>query len=669
MKKSCFAGVIMLMGLVLSISYGAVGDVENIDFDAEMNRVWTQSGIWPVVQGYHVLPTDFSLDPTSCDLNGGFDISVTPVVLFPNNMLDSDELALISAILANPNFNCKGTGGTSHEEIHAIWRHNFAQSLHDLGGGVGGPEVLIRPVHALIPGIQFLFCGLFTLGDVDSEAFPLMLMDLAVNNTLVVGIIGDPNLHVPDPAQYQLPREYLAWCGDADGDGCSNLHEYEYYHPLGGRAAYLQAAMDPNMTPPGCSGDKLCDGSGGLLGEYYNESMIFTGTPVTRLDSQVSFNWGKSKPHPDIDADHFSVCWTGGVTPDYSEPYTFSVRTDDGVRLWVNNELLVDQWNDHGSTTYSGVTSTALTAGVEYPIRMDFYENGGDAVAWLGWESAQQVRKGIYEMYLKPGEGMGDRGVDWVHNPANGHYYRMTATMTWGQGRVQAEAWGGYLATINDAAENTWVYRMFGPTHEVLYLGGNDRDVEGRWVWDENGVNFYNGDHTNGAVVPPWFANWHDLEPNNAGLENALMIYPDSGLWNDLNPDSPRRCLVESNVRHLVAIGPFPEVRDAFEGWIVRFEASTRRTSGVVKYQWKKGGEDILNATNAAYVMNSVRPEDAGSYTCLITDATLASGETNPVILSVIPEEFLPATGLAGLVALIAVCLFAGARVIRGFRV
>jgi hypothetical protein len=57
--------------------------------------------------------------------------------------------------------------------------------------------------------------------------------------------------------------------------------------------------------------------------------------------------------------------------------------SDDGVRLWVNNQLLIDNWTDHGPTNNSDVIN--LTANAVYDIRMEFYENGGGAVAKLFW--------------------------------------------------------------------------------------------------------------------------------------------------------------------------------------------------------------------------------------------------------------------------------------------
>ncbi len=123
----------------------------------------------------------------------------------------------------------------------------------------------------------------------------------------------------------------------------------------------------------------------GLSATYYN-NIDFTGTTVARVDPTVDFNWGSGAPVAGIAADTFSVRWTGQVEAQFTQTYTFYTQSDDGVRLWVNGQPLVNNWTDHSTTENSGTIS--LTAGQRYDIRMEFYENGGAAVARLLWSSA-----------------------------------------------------------------------------------------------------------------------------------------------------------------------------------------------------------------------------------------------------------------------------------------
>ena len=135
----------------------------------------------------------------------------------------------------------------------------------------------------------------------------------------------------------------------------------------------------------------------GLLGEYFNNT-DFTSRFLFRTDDVVNFDWGTGAPASGMGADTFSVRWTGQIEPRYNETYTFRTQSDDGVRLWVNNQLVIDQFNDHAPTFHTG--TIALQGGVKYDIRMEYYENGGGAVAQLAWQSASQALEVIPQSQL-----------------------------------------------------------------------------------------------------------------------------------------------------------------------------------------------------------------------------------------------------------------------------
>lgn len=118
----------------------------------------------------------------------------------------------------------------------------------------------------------------------------------------------------------------------------------------------------------------------------------FTTTPVlSRVDSTVDFDWGAGSPGTGVPADGFAARWSGTVIPTATESYTFYTSTDDGIRLWVNGTLVIDKWN-HQSATEHTSTPVALTAGVPVTIRLEMYEQGGDASAKLSWSSASTTK-------------------------------------------------------------------------------------------------------------------------------------------------------------------------------------------------------------------------------------------------------------------------------------
>ena len=136
----------------------------------------------------------------------------------------------------------------------------------------------------------------------------------------------------------------------------------------------------------------------GLTGEYF-DNMDFTGTKVTRIDPTVRYDWNAYAPNG-IGPDEWSARWSGQVKPAYSETYTFHTTSDDGIRLWVNGQMVIDNWTDHAPTENTG--QIALTAGQRYDIRMEYYERGGGAVAKLEWSSARQARQIVPKVRLYP---------------------------------------------------------------------------------------------------------------------------------------------------------------------------------------------------------------------------------------------------------------------------
>jgi glucose/arabinose dehydrogenase len=137
----------------------------------------------------------------------------------------------------------------------------------------------------------------------------------------------------------------------------------------------------------------------GLSATYWN-NINFTGSTVTRIDPTVDFNWGTGSPSPSLGVNTFSARWTGRVTAKVSGTHTFYTVSDDGVRLWVNNVQVINNWTDHAPVENSGTIS--LTAGQSYTIRMEFYENGGGAVARLLWSATGVAKEVIPASQLTP---------------------------------------------------------------------------------------------------------------------------------------------------------------------------------------------------------------------------------------------------------------------------
>jgi len=239
-------------------------------------------------------------------------------------------------------------------------------------------------------------------------------------------------------------------------------------------------------TPVNGSGD-------GLTASYFN-GKDFETLRVTRKDATVNFDWGTGSPHALVNADQFSARWAGQVQPRYYGRYTFYLTADDGCRLWVNNQLVIDKWRDDGGTEVSGAIT--LDAGQKYDIKMEYYENGGGAKAKLEWAGVLQPREVISTSQLYAGaaavtsaqaDAMPDDGENSIRiypNPGvsdgtqkviirfSESPKQVTVSMISDQGNVIADG--------QHAVVDSQVVLSVPPVHSGLYL---IRVQDSRHVW------------------------------------------------------------------------------------------------------------------------------------------------------------------------------------------
>lgn len=137
----------------------------------------------------------------------------------------------------------------------------------------------------------------------------------------------------------------------------------------------------------------------GLKGDYY-DSMEFQDYRFSRLDSEIDFNWGPNAPDPRIEPETFSIRWTGEIVARSSEEYTFWVTVDDGVRLWIDGKLLIDEWHRNEATEFSG--RIRMEAGKHYPILLEYYQDPSLAQVSLSWSSKKVPKQIVPRTCLFP---------------------------------------------------------------------------------------------------------------------------------------------------------------------------------------------------------------------------------------------------------------------------
>jgi beta-glucosidase len=154
----------------------------------------------------------------------------------------------------------------------------------------------------------------------------------------------------------------------------------------GGSARIVYARgefSDEDFQPVESRALRPASGGSGLKGEYFANPDCKGSPALIRVDPQVAFRWKGAGPAASLPKEGYSVRWTGSLLPPADGRYEIRVRTDDGVRLWLDNALLIDDWTHHAAKSQSTVIS--LKAGRPVALRMEYFNGSGEGVAQLVW--------------------------------------------------------------------------------------------------------------------------------------------------------------------------------------------------------------------------------------------------------------------------------------------
>jgi single-stranded DNA-binding protein len=259
--------------------------------------------------------------------------------------------------------------------------------------------------------------------------------------------------------------------------------------------------------------------SGAWLGEYYANSDLVGGPVLTREDPEIDFDWGLGAPADGIPEDGFSVRWTRTVT--FSEGlYLFRATVDDGIRVYVDGRLLIDEWTAGGRRE---VTAERRMSAGSHALRVEYTERDGAAVVRLGWEDVSPWTsswKGEYwtNMDLKggaalvrtdpvlafdwkqespapsiPSDSFSARWTRWAPFEAGTYRFHVLVddgVRLWVDDRLILDAWSDH-----DAAELTRDHALTEGTH-ALKVEYYERIGNARiWVWWEE---------VTAAAYPQW---------------------------------------------------------------------------------------------------------------------------------------------------------------------
>ncbi len=215
---------------------------------------------------------------------------------------------------------------------------------------------------------------------------------------------------------------------------------------------------------------------------YASKAWIRSGEEKTynlnRLDPEINFNWVRNSPGRTISEDAFHAVWTGFLRPDHSEEYTFEAIADDAVRVWIGDELIINNWKNVPDNIESQVMNTdktqtttgkiGLQADYMYPIRVEYYEHKQNASIQLFWSSSQIKKNLVGSEYLFPTKDHRDKRNGLMGNyQSQGQYLAYTSN----EGNLYAITmeWPGDELILPDMPEpkSGTLIRMLGYDHNL----------------------------------------------------------------------------------------------------------------------------------------------------------------------------------------------------------
>lgn len=161
-------------------------------------------------------------------------------------------------------------------------------------------------------------------------------------------------------------------------NGTAYSWQVRYKDSRDGWSAYSTATTFTTLVP-------VVQQGSGLKASYAN-SPVFTSPLVVTTNAVIDFDWGKARPNRRITADAFGVKWEGSMLPQFTERYELRVQFLGGVRLWVNNQLLIDDWTVC-PFMQTRRTWVDLVGGQLASVRVEYAADPGGAFAKLSWTS------------------------------------------------------------------------------------------------------------------------------------------------------------------------------------------------------------------------------------------------------------------------------------------
>jgi hypothetical protein len=406
------------------------------------------------------------------------------------------------------------------------------------------------------------------------------------------------------------------------------------------------------------------------LGTLQNSGALFWERRDTRRDRQVFFEWGWDGPN-EVAPDYFAMIWSGWVVPEVSGTHQFALRADDGTRIWLDDEVILDDWKPHPPTLVT-TSSVSLQAGRPYRLCVHMHEQTGDAMCRLAWKppgavdwvtvprnvlrsgaprgllptvqiTQQEDQRFRFDVTGEPGRPVrieaSTNGVGWrpiselTHSTTkrtNTVVVNPSSTMLVGA-RVRAVSVDGGIADPGYVVPLAAYLGFTGTTNVVAGLtntmsllayanGGTDQVVR----WWRNGVPTTNGVSgtrlTLSGVDPDPVGEYHftveagGLRTESRHLRIGFAQKPEIGPTSDLTLQAGMPAVLR-----LAVTGSEP-----------------------LTYAWARDGSPVPGGTGAVLSLTQVSAADAGRYVLSVTNAA-GQATSGVVAVRVVPEgTFVP---------------------------
>jgi hypothetical protein len=231
----------------------------------------------------------------------------------------------------------------------------------------------------------------------------------------------------------------------------------------------------------------------GLNGDFFDNRHLFGVPSVNRVDAEINFGYPDTITVSSPKHDEFAERWTGEIQAQFTEPYALSLSSDDGVRMWLNENLVIDNWSSHSNKEMTAIAN--LVAGQHYLIRIEYFQNHGGSKLRLAWSSPSTPKEVIpqSQLYSQPtdvdGNGLpdiweqhyfGQTGVDANADPDGDgltnlqewrRHWNPTNALNWGvpnnwtHGDIENRGYSD--ASAGDASYNDGIFTVSSKGREI----------------------------------------------------------------------------------------------------------------------------------------------------------------------------------------------------------